>query len=106
MHNYLAQVAQPFSLPQGHDVISAWSDDVPRLALEYENLLYAVLAVSATHLLRSHPNDPILLTARASYMVLALGAQSKAIENLSGNNVDAACFTSLHSYQLLWDAAR
>jgi len=95
LHNFLEHITQPFKLPQAGEVVSAWSQDVPKLALRHENLLYAVMSISATNLLRSDPNDSILLAARENYLVLALGAQRRAVDNLTDEVVDAATFTSL-----------
>jgi Fungal specific transcription factor domain len=94
-HNYMDRISQPFDLPQSPIVTSAWQEDVPRLALEYENLLYAMFSISATSLLRDTPGDQKLFAARESYNVLALGAQRRALENLSAESADATCFASL-----------
>lgn len=95
MNNYIDRVAQPFKLPQSAEVTSAWLKDIPKLALEYENVLYGIMSISATNLLRDDPADPVLLTARQNYLVLALGAQRRAVESLNDQGVDAATFTSL-----------
>jgi hypothetical protein len=95
LHNFLDRLAQPFKLPQGADVTSAWSEDVPNLAFEHDNLLYSLFSFSATNLLRSDPRNAKLLAARERYQVLALGAQSRALESLTERAADAACFSSL-----------
>jgi hypothetical protein len=95
LHNYLDRVAQPFALPQSSGVTSAWLEDVPILALEHDNLLYSMFSFSATNLLRFDPRNAKLLAAREHYQVLALGAQSRALESLSKRATDAACFSSL-----------
>ena len=95
LHNFIDKLAQPFRLPQSRDVIFTWSQDVPQLALRHENLLYALMSISATNLLRNDPNDSVLLTARQNYLVLAMGAQRRALDNLTDEAVDAATFTSL-----------
>lgn len=95
MTNFIDRVAQPFGLPQSNGVTSAWTKDVPKLALECENVLYGVLSLSATNLLRDEPTDAVLLAARQNYLVLALGAQRRAVDSLNNLGVEAACFTSL-----------
>jgi hypothetical protein len=95
MSNYIERLAQPFKLPQSAEVTSAWQRDVPKLALDYENVLYGVLSLSATNLLRDDPTDPVLLAARQNYLVLALRTQRRAVESLNEQDVDAATFTSL-----------
>lgn len=95
LHNYMNEVAQPFAVPQSAFVTGAWLQDVPRLAMKHENLLYAMLAVSATNLLRSNPLDERILAARDTYQILALGAQRRALQSLNDDGVDATCFASL-----------
>jgi hypothetical protein len=96
-HNYIDQIAQPFFLAQGAEVKAAWMREVPQLAIQYENVLYAMLAISATHLLRSDADNPILHAARQHYLVMSLSEHGKAIDRLDDNDrsVDAACFASL-----------
>lgn len=96
-HNYIDQVAEQFYFTQGGEVKSAWLREVPKLALQYENVLYTMLAISATNLLRSDPENPILHAARQHYLVMSLSEHGRAIDRLTDNDqsVDAACFASL-----------
>ncbi|KAF2095826.1 hypothetical protein NA57DRAFT_67539 [Rhizodiscina lignyota] len=105
--NYVEVVSQPFVLPQSTGVRSGWEKDLPNLALDHENLLYAMFSVSATSLLRSDPRNAALLSARQNYLVLAFRAQRMAVESLTSQSVDATCFTSLliliNSFAMLHD---
>lgn len=72
-----------------------WHDVVPALSLEHDNLLYAQFAISATHILRTHPDDEEIYSARQNYFVLALREQRKAIAQIRSANADAVCLTSM-----------
>ena len=95
MLNYFDKVAQPFVLPQSSNVTSTWLKDVPQLALEHENILNAVLALSATNMLRDQPNNTPLRAARDRYVILAYNAQRKAVESLDDKSADVVCLASL-----------
>lgn len=95
LQNYLAKLSRPFPETEGQDGSAAWSFlEVPQMALEHDNLLYAMFAISATHLLRNQPNSAKLLAARQTYVGLALRKQREAVSQLSGQNADAVCFAS------------
>lgn len=76
------------------DWLQLWQT-VPALSLRHNNVLYASFALSATHLLRSSPNDDELYTARQNYYVLALREQRKECAHLNVQNTEAVCMTSL-----------
>ena len=95
LHNYLANLSQPFHGSQSEDVKAIWSVHVPQLAMKHENLLYTIFAGSALHLLRSSPNDSELSAARQSYLGMALREQRNAVSKLNSENADALCFSSV-----------
>lgn len=95
LHHYITHLSQPFHGSRSTDIQGTWSFEVPNLAIQHENLLYTIFAASALHLLKSDPHNPELRAARDSYWSMALREQHKAVSQLSGENADALCFTSL-----------
>ncbi|KAK5084586.1 hypothetical protein LTR05_005664 [Lithohypha guttulata] len=65
------------------------------MCLEHENLMYAQFALSATNILRTHPDDEDLYSARQNYFVLALREQRKACAHIHSQNAEAVCLTSM-----------
>lgn len=95
MQNYLQYLVQPFPVSPGKEWQHLLSHVVPRLALTNDNLLYALLTVSASHLLLTEPDDMELFRARQSYLVLATREQRKMVARLSADTADAVCFAAL-----------
>ncbi|KAE9380390.1 hypothetical protein N431DRAFT_432668 [Stipitochalara longipes BDJ] len=91
MQNYVDKTCKTFAACHHDDVLHAWSSKVPSLALQHDNLLYQVLAMSALHLLSSSPNDSELVLARQTYRSLALQEHRRAISKLNMKNADAVC---------------
>lgn len=100
-------VATTRTLPGTHDprVLECWSVHAPRLALDYEPLLNALIAISALHMIRlavknnnNNNNKPVidpgLLACRATYLDAALRTHREGLDRPSPQTVDAACFTS------------
>ncbi|KAJ9296120.1 transcriptional regulator family: Fungal Specific TF [Paecilomyces variotii] len=95
LQNYLTKLSQPFPQTPEADGSAVWPFlEVPQMALQHDNLLYAMFSISATHLLRTQPNNAKLLAARQTYLGLALRKQREAVSQLSGQNADAVCFAS------------
>ncbi|ROV98751.1 hypothetical protein VMCG_06765 [Cytospora schulzeri] len=65
------------------------------MALHHDNILHAILASSATSLLRSTPDDKELFTARQNYFISALQAQRQEVARLTVDNAEAVCFAAL-----------
>lgn len=95
MQNYLQGVAQPLPVSPNKEWQQLFSHVMPKLALDHDNLLYAMLTVSASHLLITEPDNIELFKARQSYLILAMREQRKMVERLSVDTADAVCFTSL-----------
>ncbi|KAK9418076.1 putative Zn(2)-C6 fungal-type domain-containing protein [Seiridium unicorne] len=95
MQNFLHRLSNPFPTNPAQEWTDLWSKTVPSLALDNDNLLYALLSSSATHLLRDNPEDAELFAARQNYLILAMREQRKAVSNLTVDKTDAICFTSL-----------
>lgn len=67
---------------------------VPKLSLQHDNVLYASFALSATHLLRTNPDDDSLYSARQNYYVLALREQRRECAHINAQNAEAVSLTS------------
>lgn len=94
-NNLLNMVHGPPASARGiDDWLQLWRT-MPELSLEHNNVLYASYALSATHLLRSSPEDDELYAARQNYYVLALREQRKECAHLDARNTEAVCMTSL-----------
>lgn len=95
MQNYLFNLSQPFPVPPGPEWKDLWTRRIPQLALEYDNLLNAVMASSATHLLRSEPDNAHLFAARQRYMVASFRDQRKMVETMTPQSADAVCYAAV-----------
>jgi len=95
MQNYIRHLSQPFPMTVEGSVQDLWRDAVPEMALENDNLLYAVYIVSASFLLRQQPNSTELSNARQIYHSMALREQRKAVSGLSVHNADPVCLASM-----------
>lgn len=82
-------------MQQDDEWLRLWHDVMPTMCLEHDNLLYAQFALSATHVLRTSPDDEDIYSARQNYFVLALREQRKAIAQIRSTNADAVCLTSM-----------
>jgi hypothetical protein len=95
MLNYVQNLAQPFPISPSRDWQQLFTRVMPKLALTHDNLLYAMLTVSASNLLLAEPDDMDLFSARQSYLILTMREQRNMVERLSVETADAVCFTSL-----------
>ena len=91
MQNYVDKTCKTFAGCHLPGVLDAWASKVPDLALQHDNLLYLVLAMSALQLLSSRPDDSELILARQTYRSLALQEHRRALSRLSMKNADAVC---------------
>lgn len=65
------------------------------MAFQHENIMWSMFSLSALHLLRTHPDEPELVTAHQTYQGLALQEQRKAVGELTnGQEADAVCIAS------------
>lgn len=105
LHIFYHVISSPFAVRQSPEVESTWQMDIPQIAFEHDNLLYAIFAVSTTWLLRSQPNNVDLQIRRDRYVALALQEQRQAIDQLSESNADAVSFAAvqiqLNSFAML-----
>jgi hypothetical protein len=57
LHNFLFFTCQTFYSGQDEEIARVWTIDALPIALEYNALLYSILAISARHLLVSEPDN-------------------------------------------------
>lgn len=99
MQHWYSSVCNPFPASQATEWRRLWSDSMPALSLKYDNVMYGLLATSATSLLRvSAPGDSDIdqiTTACQSYFTLALNAQRQEVAELSVSNAQPVCFGAL-----------
>jgi hypothetical protein len=94
LQNYIVNTSQTLASCHNDEVRHAWSVEVPQLALQYDNLLYEIFAISALHLLTADPHNPELIAARQNYLGLSLREHRRAITTLSSESAEAICFAS------------
>jgi hypothetical protein len=94
LHVWMNYLYNPFNVPKAASDLW-WSSDIPRLALQFDNLQYLLFASSASYLARHKPDDLEAVRAQRTYINLALQAQRKAVANLSIENSAAVCFSAL-----------
>lgn len=76
---------------------SIWITHVPHLGHSHDNVLYGMLAASATKLLRTAAGaaDATIHAARQDYFIAALHAQRREVANLCAANAEPVCFGAL-----------
>ena len=95
MQNYFVNLCNPFPVSPGEAWNRLFSQTMPAMALSNDNLLYSLLSMSATHLLREEGHHVDLFAARQSYLVAAMREQRRTLSSLNMDNADAVCFASL-----------
>lgn len=100
MQNWHQNFDNPFPVNPAESWRNIWRKSIPALALHYDNLLYGLMATSATNLLLKIPESDSqdykdLSAARQSYFVSAIHEQRQELAKLSVENAEAVCFSSL-----------
>lgn len=95
MQNWYLGVHNPFPLSPAPYWRDIWVKTTPTLALTHENILYGILSLSATNLLRSCPEDKEIYNARESYFIAALHAQREEVATLTVETAEVVCFGAL-----------
>lgn len=96
MHYWHVHCNHPFPINPAESWRNLWSTHVPALGLRHDNVLYGILAASATRMLRACADDhQDILTARQSYYISALRAQREEVAKLSVENAEGVCFGAL-----------
>jgi hypothetical protein len=107
MQNYLFNMTSQFPIAPSRDWTRIFTRLMPELALKHDNLLYAILANSATHLLIREPENMELFSARQSYVIASMREQRRMVDTLSPATADPLCLASLmllcHSFAALRD---
>ncbi|KAF4951713.1 hypothetical protein FSARC_12836 [Fusarium sarcochroum] len=95
LHVYMSEICP--QLPGTHIPMleALWIKEVPKLALQNETLLHAILALSCLYLsTEGRDSDPELQIARANYLGAAIEAQQANLSGMTRENADVACFVS------------
>ncbi|KXT03680.1 hypothetical protein AC578_5170 [Pseudocercospora eumusae] len=95
LHHWMLHVSRPFGMTSPPSWKELWYGEVPQVALNNKNVLYALFTMTATHLLGSCPHDAALYRARENYWVWALREQRAAIVDLDNSSTDAVAFAAL-----------
>lgn len=95
MQNYYLNIQNPFPVSPALDWRQLWTKTIPEMALNHDSMLNAMLALSATNLLRSNSGDKELFAARQKYFISALQAQRQEVAKLTVGNAEAVCFAAL-----------
>jgi hypothetical protein len=95
MHNWHLNVHNPFPLNPAPCWKDIWLKTMPAMALEHDNILFGICALSATNLLRSHSDDDEIYTARESYFIAARHSQREEVSALSVDTAEVVCFGAL-----------
>ena len=105
MHQWTIEVMQPFVVDNLTDFGKIWHVEIPRLALENDNLMYALLSFSATRTCRQYPDDRELLQARTKYWLMALREQRNAISDPTKAEASsfAAFLLTLNAFAMIQD---
>ncbi|KAK3330747.1 hypothetical protein B0H66DRAFT_73693 [Apodospora peruviana] len=107
MQHYILNMAKPFPVSAGPAWIELFGKKVPQLALQYDNVLFILLANAANNLLRRLPDDAELFTARHTYLISAIREQRKMVSSLTTETADPVCLSALlllvHSWAALQD---
>ncbi|KAJ4250964.1 hypothetical protein NW762_011614 [Fusarium torreyae] len=75
-----------------------WTVRVPKLAMDYEPLLSAIMLIASHHLarIRTTPEEvEHYLTLRSLYLGTTLQAHRPALSSVTKENAEAVCFTAL-----------
>lgn len=75
-------------------MLESWSIEVPKLALQHDNLLYPMFSISALHLLKSEPQNQDLQAARQSYITLSLQEHRRAVAVLNETSAETVILAS------------
>ncbi|KAL6720301.1 hypothetical protein ACLMJK_002222 [Lecanora helva] len=95
LHNFTIQTSATFPFTHDPSTRTLWADSVPSLALSHPSLLYALLSISALHLLKVKQQDIRLRDAHPAYLRLAAQSHRQGVNYIDAENVDVACFTSV-----------
>lgn len=94
MHHYTTNMSH-LAAQANKEWGELFKQTVPMLALKNDNLLNAVLALSASSLLRIEPGNMELFNARQSYLIWSVRHQRATLDSLTAETADPVCLTSI-----------
>ncbi|KAI9851328.1 MAG: hypothetical protein M1838_003969 [Thelocarpon superellum] len=94
LHQYTTRTSLTFLAETSSAAAEVWTGSIPRIALQYDALLYSIFSLAALHLHSTDPNNQEALDAYRQYLDLALREHRHDVTHLSEANADAACLTS------------
>lgn len=95
MHYWHMNFSNPFPINPAESWRSLWATHIPALGLSHDNVLFGMLAASATRMLRTCMDDKDIFAARQSYFISALHAQRQEVAKLCVENAEGVCFGAL-----------
>ncbi|KAH6886334.1 C6 transcription factor [Thelonectria olida] len=98
MHAFAVQTAPTMAGTHLPELIETWSIEVPKLALDYEPLLSAIMAFASHHLARiadTQEKADEYMNLRSLYLESTLYKHRIAVGGLTKHNADAVSFTTV-----------
>ncbi|PQE21256.1 C6 finger domain-containing protein [Rutstroemia sp. NJR-2017a WRK4] len=95
LQNYIISTSPTFPGCHTEETRHLWSVEVPKLAFNAPNLLYAMFSISALQHIVADPSNSEMQSARQHYLGLALREHQKAVATLNKDSADAVCFASI-----------
>ncbi|KAM0431001.1 hypothetical protein ACHAPT_005635 [Fusarium lateritium] len=96
MHTFLADICPHTAGTHLPVLQNTWVNEVPRMALEHEPLLNAIMSLSCLYLMIEGRNtDPELELPRANYLEATVQQHRETLANMTRENSDPACFVSV-----------
>ncbi|KAJ4420392.1 hypothetical protein N0V82_004381 [Gnomoniopsis sp. IMI 355080] len=109
MHHWHLNFSSAFPVNPAESWRSLWARHIPALGLSHDNVLFGMLAMSATRMLRTCADDKDIFAARQTYFISALHAQRQEVAKLCVENAEGVCFgallISVNSFAMLKERA-
>lgn len=97
LHHFTLSTSR--TLPGNHlaSIADCWAAKVPVLAMAYEPLMRALIALATLHLIAGGCTDPGLVHCRVAYLDAALRAHREELPSIThdATSANAVCFTSI-----------
>ncbi|KAJ4231891.1 hypothetical protein NW759_002286 [Fusarium solani] len=96
LHTFVADICPHTAGTHLPVLQNTWVNEVPRMALEHEPLLNAIMSISCLYLLtQGRDTDPELELHRANYLEATVQQHRETLANMTKENSDPACFVSV-----------
>lgn len=109
LHNYYGYIRSPYDI-QSPQIKFMWRFEIPEFAFNHENLLFALLSISASRRIRDQQNNAELQASRDRYHAQALQAQRRAIDEYGPQNAESIYFSvillMINTFALLGERLR